>query len=127
MPKATKVGTLGLDGNGSESKGIARRDLLKGLALTIGSSAALACLPAKTLADTGKVNKYPAIASSVGDAVSASDTEPTVEINTGKVRGYLHRGIFAFKGIPYGDTTAGANRFLPPQKAKSWQGIRSSM
>ncbi len=32
----------------------------------------------------------------------------------------------AFKGIPYGDTTAGANRFCPPQKPKPWQGVRRS-
>jgi para-nitrobenzyl esterase len=79
------------------------------------------------LAEAGEVDRYPAIASSLGDTISASDTEPVVEIETGKVRGYVDRGIFTFKGIPYADTTAGANRFIPPQKAKPWQGIRSSM
>ncbi len=49
-----------------------------------------------------------------------------VEIETGKIAGYIGRGIYAFKGIPYADTTAGENRFLPPKKPKSWSGVRSS-
>src|SRR6185437_4548378 len=31
----------------------------------------------------------------------------------GKVRGFLDGGVFTFKGIPYGQTTAGENRWLP--------------
>src|SRR4029453_18807380 len=31
-----------------------------------------------------------------------------------------------FRGIPYGDTTAGENRFRPPEKPKPWTGVRSS-
>jgi len=31
----------------------------------------------------------------------------------GKVRGYLDGGVFTFKGVPYGQDTSGANRWLP--------------
>jgi para-nitrobenzyl esterase len=41
----------------------------------------------------------------------------------GKVRGYINNTVFTYKGIPYAE----AKRFEAPQKAKSWQGIRSSL
>jgi len=46
-----------------------------------------------------------------------------VQTEYGKVRGYVHNGIYTFKGIPY----AKADRFMAPERPKSWQGIRSSM
>ena len=46
-----------------------------------------------------------------------------VETISGQVRGYSHEGTYIFKGIPY----AQAERFMPPQKAAPWEGIRSSM
>jgi para-nitrobenzyl esterase len=42
---------------------------------------------------------------------------------SGQVRGYIHKGIFTFKGIPY----AKVERFMAPQKPTPWSGIRSSM
>src|SRR4030095_5156247 len=36
----------------------------------------------------------------------------------GKVRGYLSDGVLTFKGIPYGQNTAGENRWLPAQPHK---------
>ena len=52
-----------------------------------------------------------------GENIAVADTE------SGKVRGYIHHGIFIYKGIPY----AQAERFMAPQKVKPWQGVRSSM
>jgi para-nitrobenzyl esterase len=46
-----------------------------------------------------------------------------VQTNSGKVRGYIHKGTYTYKGIPY----AKAKRFEAPQKPDSWEGIRSSM
>jgi para-nitrobenzyl esterase len=57
----------------------------------------------------------------------ASDRYAIAETACGKVRGYISNGIFTYKGIPYGDSTAGSGRFQPPQKAKPWTGVRSSM
>lgn len=42
--------------------------------------------------------------------------------NSGKVRGYIEKGIFTYKGIPY----AQAKRFEVAQKPESWEGVRSS-
>jgi para-nitrobenzyl esterase len=51
-----------------------------------------------------------------GENVAVTQTE------SGKVRGYIHNGIFTYKGIPY----AQAERFEAPTKAKAWEGVRSS-
>ena len=42
---------------------------------------------------------------------------------SGKVRGYIHRGIYTYKGIPY----AQAKRFQAPVKPTPWEGVRSSL
>lgn len=38
----------------------------------------------------------------------------------GKVRGFVDGGVFTFKGVPYGETTAGANRWLPAKPPQPW-------
>ena len=38
----------------------------------------------------------------------------------GPVRGFLDGGVFTFKGIPYGQTTAGENRWLPAKPPAPW-------
>lgn len=60
------------------------------------------------------------------DSVVARSDTAVVEINAGRVAGYVRRGIFAFKGIPYALSTAGVNRFCAPRKPKPWAGVRSS-
>ena len=42
----------------------------------------------------------------------------------GKVKGYDFDGVKIFRGVPYGDTTAGESRFLPPKKPQSWSGVK---
>jgi len=51
-----------------------------------------------------------------GENIAVANTE------SGKVRGYIHNGVYTYKGIPY----AQAERFMPPVKAKPWEGVRSS-
>ena len=38
----------------------------------------------------------------------------------GKVRGFLDGGVLTFKGVPYGRTTAGENRWLPAKPPAPW-------
>ena len=38
----------------------------------------------------------------------------------GKVRGFLDGGVFTFKGVPYGQNTAGENRWLPAKPPTPW-------
>jgi len=53
----------------------------------------------------------------VGDDIAIAKTQ------YGKVQGFILRGIYNFRGIPYGANTAGKNRFMPPQKPEPWEGI----
>jgi para-nitrobenzyl esterase len=67
---------------------------------------------------------FPAIAfSQTDDAVVAGKEVAIVQTEGGKVRGYIHKGIFTYKGIPY----AKAERFMAPAKPAAWKDVRSSM
>jgi para-nitrobenzyl esterase len=48
----------------------------------------------------------------------------TVRTAAGQVRGYVEDKVQIFKSMPYGASTAGANRFIPPQKPQPWTGVR---
>ena len=38
----------------------------------------------------------------------------------GPVRGFVAGGVLTFKGVPYGQSTAGTNRWLPAKEPKQW-------
>ncbi len=56
----------------------------------------------------------------------AAIAEQIVATSHGKLRGTTDRGVFAFRGIPYGASTAGDRRFRPPLPAEPWVGIRDA-
>ena len=55
--------------------------------------------------------------------IAAAATDPVVETRWGKVRGVTEGVVHAFKGVRYGASTAGANRFMPPRCPQPWAGI----
>lgn len=54
--------------------------------------------------------------------------EPGASVATayGKVRGLSRDKVQAFRGIPYGASTAGEARFMPPSKPKPWTNVRDA-
>jgi para-nitrobenzyl esterase len=60
-------------------------------------------------------------------SILASDAAAICETTYGKVRGFVHREMVVFRGIPYGASTAGARRFMPPARPKPWTGARSAL
>ena len=57
----------------------------------------------------------------VGDDIAVTQTQ------YGNVQGYILDDVYTYLGIPYGASTAGENRFMPPQEPASWEGIRPAM
>jgi len=78
--------------------------------LTLGSRGATAAPARASSAPTSEDG--PVL--QVGENIAVADTRH------GPVRGYVLRGIHYYLGVPYGASTAGTNRFLPPQPPKPW-------
>jgi para-nitrobenzyl esterase len=51
-------------------------------------------------------------------------TAPRVEIATGRLEGRRADGVDRFLGIPFAQPPTGARRFLPPEPAAPWSGVR---
>jgi para-nitrobenzyl esterase len=61
------------------------------------------------------------------NAWSAQTNFVTAETTFGKIRGVDSDGIKIFKGVPYGASTAGKNRFMPPVDPAKWTGVRDAL
>jgi para-nitrobenzyl esterase len=63
--------------------------------------------------------------------VFAADTNAaigaTVQTASGKIRGITQNKINAFLGVPYGASTAGAGRCMPPVKPQPWTGVKDTV
>ncbi|HMD50674.1 MAG TPA: carboxylesterase family protein [Bryobacteraceae bacterium] len=51
----------------------------------------------------------------------------TADTQYGKVLGMASGSVKEFKGIPYGASTAGKNRYMPPQKPAAWTGVKECL
>ena len=57
----------------------------------------------------------------IGEDIAVTNTQ------YGRVRGFILDDIYQFRGIPYGASTAGENRFMPPQPPQSWDDVRPAL
>ena len=105
-----------------------RRTVLMGAALAAGAATAVLG-PSRGFAKSSdpKISVGPVGTDAPGGLIDTHANAAIVETAYGKVAGYIHNGIFTFKGMPYGATTAGPNRFRPPQEPTPWTGVRSSL
>ncbi|MFO7302146.1 MAG: carboxylesterase/lipase family protein [Acidobacteriota bacterium] len=100
-----------------------RRDWLRNATgVVVGSAALGMALPACSSGSSQTSSGSPARTG----GVRVSTPNDIVETTSGRVRGFVRNGVYIFRGIPYGDTTAGANRFQPAKKPQPWTGVRSS-
>jgi para-nitrobenzyl esterase len=51
---------------------------------------------------------------------------PVVDTTAGKIRGVVIDKVNAFKGVPYGESTAVTGRFMPPAKPKPWSDVKDT-
>src|SRR5258705_123687 len=89
------------------ARGIDRRAFLKQASLTF-----LALAP---------------VAAGLDWAEAAEPSFVVAETAFGKIRGMENQGIRIFKGVPYGGTTTGQNRFMPPTNPGAWTGTRDTL
>ncbi len=108
-----------IDSNLSSTVGqSSRRGFLKGMTLAVAAIGTTSTLP--TSAAQAQSTSTPATAAPNG----GSKLFYVVETSGGKVQGIVNAGIKTFKGIPYGASTSGKNRFMPPKKPTPWTGVR---
>jgi para-nitrobenzyl esterase len=107
-----------------------RRSVIAGMA-TLGAGLAGSVILGATAVSQPMPDSPPRIKVATGGCdrglVIASDAATVAETTAGRIRGFRRNGVYTFKGVPYGASTAGARRFMPPAKPEPWTGIRNAL
>jgi para-nitrobenzyl esterase len=91
-----------------------------------------ATMDRRTFLGTGTLAAASLLAGRNVPGVFAQDTRGLgasgiVQTTAGKVRGVVQDRISAFYGVPYGASTAGPSRFMPPAKPQPWTGVHDML
>ncbi|HEX4378937.1 MAG TPA: carboxylesterase family protein, partial [Candidatus Acidoferrum sp.] len=101
---------------------LTRRTLIQSATILAGTAAANLVPRLNATASTATAANAapppPPQPNSAAPTIVASDETNIVETSAGKIRGYSRNGVHTFKGIPFGASTEGAARFMPPTKPK---------
>jgi para-nitrobenzyl esterase len=113
------------------SNPLSRRGFLGVGAALAGASGAGLIAPASVLAQDAKAAAVSTKETAPGRAATgrsttSSDSGAVVETQYGKIRGAIRRGIYSFKGVPYGADTGGANRWMMAKAPAPWAGVKST-
>lgn len=105
----------------SSSASLSRRGFLS-TGVALAGAAGTALITPRTL-----IAEAPRTASPAARKVIATDSNPVVETQYGKIRGSIRNGIYTFKGVPYGADTGGANRWMMAKEPTPWAGVKSTL
>ncbi|MFN8090877.1 MAG: carboxylesterase family protein [Vicinamibacteria bacterium] len=103
------------DSNARNRRTLGRRDLLL-LSASAGAAAAMGA-PARAAEST-----HLAARRDSGPGSCSTPRTAVAKTQYGTVRGYVDDGVLTFKGVPYGATTGGENRWLPAKPPAAWDG-----
>jgi para-nitrobenzyl esterase len=76
---------------------------------------------------TASLLTHAAIQQAWAQDLGCSSPSAIARTTAGRIRGIKRGEVSAFFGIPYGASTVGARRFMPPVRPDSWTGIREAV